>query len=137
MPESREKRTEQNQSIDRKKWHPRWIGFAFMAVWLAAMAMTLPASADMEPGEGVGEQPQRYLFIRPHAGVGWASAYNRSGNALQWSKAVVAHPHNYEPSRRYVCRAGGKVGFAKKSTKRCYVEGGPSAGHSTFQLLVE
>ena len=82
MPESREKQTEQNQSIDRKKCRPRWIGFAVIAAWLAAMAMTLPASADMEPAEGGGEQPQRYLFIRPHAGVGWASAYNRSGNAL-------------------------------------------------------
>lgn len=28
------------------------------------------------------ENARRILFLRPHAGVGWASGYNRSGNAL-------------------------------------------------------
>lgn len=31
---------------------------------------------------GGTEPTERILFLRPHAGVGWASAYNRPGNAL-------------------------------------------------------
>lgn len=28
------------------------------------------------------EPPRRYLYLRPHGGVGWTSSYNRSGNGL-------------------------------------------------------
>jgi hypothetical protein len=99
MPESIEKQANLNQSIDRKKWRSSWIPFQGPVRGAAAGVLLLgfvifghgpsPASADVEPErettatqEGDGDSARRILFIRPHAGVGWASAYNRSGNAL-------------------------------------------------------
>ena len=42
------------------------------------------AAAGAEAGSSSEENAasRRVLFLRPHAGVGWASAYNRSGSAL-------------------------------------------------------
>ena len=60
---------------------PLTVGVWFLlltAVWLGHA--TVHAS---EPELTVfDEEPRRILFLRPHAGVGWASAYNRSGDAL-------------------------------------------------------
>jgi hypothetical protein len=84
-----------NQSINRKKegaaWAPlglaRWSSLvAVLLCLVAALANTASAQGggarDLEDGPVDDEGEGRVLFIRPHAGIGWASAYNRSGNAL-------------------------------------------------------
>ena len=84
-----------NQSIDRKKMKTIWIRFHSRGSWgsVAALCCVLVlsagrASAEQEEPAIEHEAPtdadtaRRILFLRPHAGIGWASAYNRSGNAL-------------------------------------------------------
>ena len=84
-----------NQSINRKKegaaWAPsglaRWSSLvAVLLCLVAALANTASAQGggvrDLEHGPVDDEGESRVLFIRPHAGIGWASAYNRSGDAL-------------------------------------------------------
>ena len=99
MQESKEKYARINQSIDRKKLGTPWIPFRFAGQSVAAAALafglivlahgTVSASANEEAepdasaaGQDATGSARRILFLRPHAGVGWASAYNRSGNAL-------------------------------------------------------
>ena len=84
-----------NQSIDRKKDEtPRFtfcnrllassaLALLGLLVLAAASASAEPTQSAVEPEEQVhADSPRRVLYLRPHAGVGWASAYNRSGNAL-------------------------------------------------------
>ncbi len=83
------------KSINRKKeYAPRprvGVGpHGFVAAALVCLvAMTVSESSaradealELEDGPVGDEGGGRVAFIRPHAGVGWASAYNRSGNAL-------------------------------------------------------
>ncbi|MGB5192596.1 MAG: hypothetical protein WBN70_06420 [Polyangiales bacterium] len=84
-----------NQSINRKK-EGATRAVSGPACWssLAAVLLCLVAAiADTASAQGGGARDLenvpvdqggegRVLFIRPHAGIGWASAYNRSGNAL-------------------------------------------------------
>lgn len=97
-----ETRTTQNQSINRKKDATGRIRFVSPAACLAGVAvlsaimLARPAAAQSTTptsGQGAGpstgteaamesDSKDRILFVRPHAGVGWASAYNRHGNAL-------------------------------------------------------
>jgi len=70
-----------NQSINRKKkrrglgFARRWIGA--LLVGAVSLASASAGASELEP-----DPNRRVVFLRPHAGVGWASAYNRSGNAL-------------------------------------------------------
>jgi hypothetical protein len=85
MLESKGKKASSNQSIDRKKLRVTRIVFGLT---FGALLSTLGATVAQAEGEDPQEteidaaSERRYLYIRPHAGVGWASAYNRSGNAL-------------------------------------------------------
>jgi hypothetical protein len=85
MLESKGKKASSNQSIDRKKLR---VTRTVFGLTFGALLSTLGATVAQAEGEDPQEteidaaSERRYLYIRPHAGVGWASAYNRSGNAL-------------------------------------------------------
>lgn len=76
-----------NQSIDRKKEVRAKVrscargGCLFLLVFASFGLGARVAGADSEASSPDAET-RRILSLRPHAGVGWASAYNRSGNAL-------------------------------------------------------
>jgi len=85
----------QNQSINRKKWltgiawtsartSAGWVAMGLWVLLVCAGHAEAESSQEAIPreSEGAESRPARILNIRPHAGVGWASAYNRSGNAL-------------------------------------------------------
>ncbi|MBT8469713.1 MAG: hypothetical protein KJN97_13290 [Deltaproteobacteria bacterium] len=82
----------QNKSIDRKKWIPGKKPFSagrlrLVAALLAWLATNTAGQASAQVEERAEAQTEadgkrRVLFIRPHAGVGWAAGYNRSGDAL-------------------------------------------------------
>ena len=71
------KHTDPNQSIDRKKISATWIR------WRLALGLFLSLHAPATAGaDDAAASKQAHVYIRPHAGVGWASAYNRPGDAL-------------------------------------------------------
>lgn len=83
--------TSQNQSTDRKKWdcsqQPFSAGrLALVAALLAGLAANKASAQEQECAEREAQTEadgeRRVLFIRPHAGVGWAAGYNRLGDAL-------------------------------------------------------
>lgn len=60
-----------------------------LGILLSVLAAPAPRASAQDPDStehtevaSESDPKRRILFIRPHAGVGWASAYNRSGNAL-------------------------------------------------------
>lgn len=83
--------TSQNQSTDRKKWDCSQKPFSagrltLVAALLAGLAANKASAQEQECAEREAQTEadgeRRVLFIRPHAGVGWAAGYNRSGDAL-------------------------------------------------------
>ena len=76
-----------NQSINRKKEACTKGGCVARGACLGLLVVASlglgPQVASADSGAGSPDaEPRRIAFLRPHAGVGWASAYNRSGNAL-------------------------------------------------------
>jgi hypothetical protein len=76
-----------NKSISRKK-ELHELGLACAgAAWLllfvvASSGWGAPTVAADSEASSPESDTGRVLFLRPHAGVGWASSYNRAGDAL-------------------------------------------------------
>ena len=76
-----------NKSINRKKGVrargvsvARGAGLGLLVV--ASLGVGAGGAAADSGASSPDAETRRIAFLRPHAGVGWASAYNRSGNAL-------------------------------------------------------
>lgn len=91
MLESLEEHAISNQSIDRKKSSTPSFAFrvarpsAAAAILVFGLTVLAHGTASASAGEEAKHDThaaRRILFLRPHAGIGWASAYNRSGDAL-------------------------------------------------------
>jgi len=85
MPQPKQTEVVLNKSINRKKGaSAKGLSVArgtFLGLLVIASLGAGAAAADSGVGS-LDAEARRIAFLRPHAGVGWASAYNRSGNAL-------------------------------------------------------
>lgn len=71
----------QSESNGPKVRPPRVLFQGVCLVLLVSVSHGTAQASEPEPSAPVDE-PRQILFLRPHVGVGWASAYNRSGDAL-------------------------------------------------------
>jgi hypothetical protein len=85
MPQPKRTEVVTNKSINRKKEAcAKGLSVArgtFLGLLVIASLRAGAAAADSGVSP-LDAEARRIAFLRPHAGVGWASAYNRSGNAL-------------------------------------------------------